>query len=629
MNLISKTLLISPALVFCAGIAMGQTDPVEYPIVVTDTTSAVTFSDLEYINQVNTSTNSGAPGYSVSAVYVNRGATVSIANSDFSNNHLTVANSADVSTALIHSGVADLNISNSVFQGNTSYSVRSAATQSTGVSGSVIKMFVGNRSGTPNKGNLVVENVVFDSNQSLSEYQAFGNVYLTNPNSAVFRNSTFTNNLSGGVASGAINALGGAISGYGIGDTLIENSTFQGNVGISSYWARGGALFANTEYSVWKDYNVSLNIKNSNFIGNAAVQVETEFTGSMGPDVWAAGGALYIAKTGAAQTNFQVEIADSTFTGNYASVAGYSGSPGTRTIGGGAIYNQDANIRISATRDIANTGNYVSVLGEQEDARGGFLYMKGGSTEFAIAEGATMTIGDGNAGYDSIASYDHTSAIAKTGKGALLVNSSMEYFTGTLNVSEGSMAAAGKIGASRISTEEGATLILTVGGDDTLSNQDLILSNQGTINLVAKNGIRENVDFRVAASSGVNFGDVKAYGGTFADNVFSINYAGEIKLSDPEPVRITQNSVLSILDEEGGFEFEMAFNVAGGNVEVVDISNVTSSLEQAIFGDFSYIAAYSFAVEMEEGNSVRLSFSIENPDFDISMFSVYYKSGDG
>lgn len=476
------------------------------------------------------------------------------------------------------------------------------------------------------KGNLLVENVIFDSNQAISEYQAFGNVYVTNPNSAVFRNTTFVNNLGGGVEAGSINALGAALTGYGIGDTLVENSTFKGNIAISSYNARGAAIFANTEYSIWKDHNVSLNIRDTNFVGNSAIQVETEYT--YDSPVWVAGGALYIAKS-ASTTSFQVEIADSAFSGNYVSAEGSNGEVSSSS-GGGAIYSQSSDIKISATRDIVNVGNYAEIMGQKDDSRGGFLYLNGGSAEFAISEGAVMTIGDGRVGYDSIASVNSDSVISKTGLGALVVNSSMEYFTGTLNVNEGLLETTGKIGASQININVGANLTLTISSDEILSNADLNLDNQGTISMVARPGLRGN--YTVAAKTGLDFGQVKAYGGTFADNLFSVNYAGEIAVGDSsgEPITITQNAVLSVVDQATSQPLlEMAFNVSSGNVSVNTIDDVTESLSEAIIGNYKYIAAYSFDVSMEEGDSVLLSFYIGDSAFSVGDFSVFYKGEDG
>lgn len=563
----------------------------------------------------------------MAAVFIGSGSTVSITDSNFSNNYQEVANSSSVSTALVHSGVSDLTIKDSIFSSNTSYSVYSSATSSTGVSGSVIKMFVGNRGGS-NKGNLLVENVLFDSNQSISEYQAFGNVYLTNPNTATFRDSTFRNNLTGGVEAGSINGMGGAIAGYGIGDTIIENSTFEGNTATSAYRARGGAVFANTEYAVWKDNKVSLNIRNSNFTGNSAVQLETDRTSSMDANVWAAGGALYLSKT--AVPTFQVEIADSTFTGNFASVEGLAGNIGNGDIGGGAIYTQNSDIKISATKNITNVGNYVEVLGEKLNSKDGYLYMNGGSTEFAIAENAVMTIGDGRVGYDSIASMNSTSTISKTGAGRMVVNSSMEHFSGTLNVNEGMFDARGKVGASAINISEGAILALTIKGNNILSNDALTLSNDGRINLVAGNGVRG--DYTVAASSGVNFGEVKAYGGTFADNVFSVQFADEIRMGSTEnaPIAITENAVISIVDDATSQPlFEMAFNLGSGNITINSISDTTSSLADVIPDVYKYVSAYAFDVLMGDGDTVYLSFLVGDQTLNIGDFSVFHRENNG
>jgi autotransporter-associated beta strand protein len=602
--------------------------PADFPIIVGNSVVA-NYSDLEYVGHENISTAESAPDNSVAAVYIGNGSTISISNSFFSDNYLEVANSV-AQTALIRSGVSDLTIKDSIFYGNTSYSVHSAVTSSTGVSGSVIKMFVGNRSGYTNYGNLLVENVLFDSNQSLAERQAFGNVYLTNPNLATFRNTIFRNNLNGGVKSGSINALGSAITGYGIGDTVIEDSLFTGNIAISSYFSRGGAIFANTEYATWKDNQVSLTIRNTQFVGNSAVQVETERTdwANDGENAWVAGGALYIARSGTAV--FGVEIANTTFTGNFVFVEGYQGGPGAVNSGGGAIYSQDANIKISASKNITSVGNYVEILGEKLDSRGGFLYMNSGTVEFEITGNAVMTIGDGRVGYDSIASRDDSIIMSKTGTGRLTVNSSMEHFTGAINVNEGVLEANGIVGASAINISNGATLALTIKGNYMLSNKDLVLNNSGRINLVAVNGARG--DYILATNTGIaDFGDVKAFGGSFAGNIFSVNYAGDVKVGESggEPIIITNNAVVSVSNEDTSPVLEMAFNVSSGSVSVGSITDTTETLSGLVPDYYKYVSAYSFDVTMGDGDEVVLSFMIGDRGLGVDDFTIFYRSEGG
>src|SRR5690606_2830474 len=102
---------------------------------------------------------------------------------------------------------------------------------------------------------------------------------------------------------------------------------------------------------------------------------------------------------------------------------------------------------------------------------------------------------------------------------------------------------------SSINISEGATLALVLRGDNALSNENLTLNNDGKINLVARSGLRG--DYTVAAASGLDFGNVKSFGGTFTDNVFSVQHAGEVKVgaSGGEPIAITNNSVVSVVDE--------------------------------------------------------------------------------
>ncbi len=103
--------------------------------------------------------------------------------------------------------------------------------------------------------------------------------------------------------------------------------------------------------------------------------------------------------------------------------------------------------------NITNTGNTA--------AAGGFLMAGAGSTTtFDIAEGATLTIGTSIDANDSIASQDDTATITKTGTGTMDVKSSMEHYTGAVDVLEGTLKLSGTVGASSITVADGAILHL-------------------------------------------------------------------------------------------------------------------------------------------------------------------------
>ena len=124
----------------------------------------------------------------------------------------------------------------------------------------------------------------------------------------------------------------------------------------------------------------------------------------------------------------------------------------------------------------------------------GSLSEKVANINFNIQD-ATLTIGNANceAGYDSIASADATAVINKLGAGALVVNGSMEYFAGTLNVNEGSMTVNSTLGAANINVANGATLSLGDNSDIILYACSITVEEGATLNLGENTNIVVNL----------------------------------------------------------------------------------------------------------------------------------------
>jgi predicted outer membrane repeat protein len=134
------------------------------------------------------------------------------------------------------------------------------------------------------------------------------------------------------------------------------------------------------------------------------------------------GGALYAAP------GSNVTLTNATFTNNTA----INGN-------GGAIYNDRAHVTLNYTQDAAITNNTSSQING-----GGFIYFNSDVTTsarltFNIANGKQLTIGDATfASRDTInISSEGAATINKTGRGTVLVNSSVEFLEGTLNINEG------------------------------------------------------------------------------------------------------------------------------------------------------------------------------------------------
>lgn len=137
-------------------------------------------------------------------------------------------------------------------------------------------------------------------------------------------------------------------------------------------------------------------------------------------------------------------------------------------VGGGAVFldstERDGNVfptkaTFNITKDTVYSGNtlinaddtwYVNSYGALAKSGGGFLYLdRNSSTEFNIADGASLTIGneDASGNMDSIASSvpinvnanSKYASISKDGSGNLTLNSDFNQYAGTLSINNGTM----------------------------------------------------------------------------------------------------------------------------------------------------------------------------------------------
>ena len=431
-----------------------------------------------------------------------------------------------------------------------------------------------------------------------------------------------SSSFKGNTGNGGANTTGAAVATYG-GNLMISGTTFDGNVANSDAMARGGALYGDN-YAQTENGTI-ITVSDSVFVNNKAVSQN---------DAWGGAAQISFAKT----NNGSLTFKDTVFTNNTVEATSASGNAF-----GGAVGSRRADVifEVSEGKNIVNTGNLAIVNGVANDANGGFLYMHndssfedGGSRStayFNIASNASMTIGDGTAGHDSIASSDSNAIISKTGAGLLTVNSSMEYFTGALNVEAGTMDVNNKLGASSLTISSGATLGLKIGGENVLSNSALTsanYSNQGTLVISAKAGVSAG-DYNISAGGITDYGNVKAYGGVVSNGVFK---ASETKISNidaqTDPINVLSNGRLALMDASSqDAKIEMAFNSLSATVN--GVGDATDSLKQAIGSDFSAIAAYSFDGTMASGDTVVLSFLVGDSTLNVSDFTVYKKSSGG
>ena len=435
---------------------------------------------------------------------------------------------------------------------NASFTNNSASTTNTttGTYGSVLR--TGKVSGT-------IQNSIFKGNYGYSNNQVQGTYSVGVAEKTLLNNVIFDSNTIE-----STNSQGGAIASFGSKEISINNSSFISNTASSqSQYAYGGAVYLRG--AAWGGYADGVaNISNTTFDKNTA----SSYSASQG-------GAIYIKSdiTGIDAQNGKISttLTDSIFTNN-ASVVEDKNSQYVYVSGGGAVYSYDSIVNFVATKDITNVGNYASIAGVKQDDRGGFLYLKSNAltatANFNISENATMTIGNGTVGYDSIASENGTATINKTGAGSLVVNSSMEYFTGTLNVNAGTMEANNGLGAGKTTVKKGATL-----------NVDGFVAEGKTV-LKTDNGNIEG-------------GFINTKGTTTWDNATVKNNTVSISISNDNDKGIIGGGIARI---DGGGEMTVNNAVVSDNN-----TSVSAKVDSAVHGSLFY--AFSDA-KLNINNSV-------------------------
>lgn len=286
-----------------------------------------------------------------------------------------------------HLVIADSNYSNNSAEYNLS--------GVNGVYGSVV---------SSTESSTLIKNTVFEGNTNSTSAQVQGIVYLSGGDMEIESSS-----FKGNTGNGGANTTGAAVATYG-GNLMISGTTFDGNVANSDAMARGGALYGDN-YAQTENGTI-ITVSDSVFVNNKAVSQN---------DAWGGAAQISFAKT----NNGSLTFKDTVFTNNTVEATSASGNAF-----GGAVGSRRADVifEVSEGKNIVNTGNLAIVNGVANGANGGFLYMHndssfedGGSRStayFNIASNASMTIGDGTAGHDSIASSDSNATISKTGAGS-------------------------------------------------------------------------------------------------------------------------------------------------------------------------------------------------------------------
>lgn len=414
-------------------------------------------------------------------------------------------------------------------------------------------------------------------------------------------------NLTGNFIKNFASNAGGAI--YN-GNIFVYNSLFCENYARYS----GGAI-----------YGANIIGNNIHFYGNYVL-------GIVGTLKTLKGGAIYIDK------NDSVTLTNSFLNNNY--VKNISGD--SKTLGG-AIFTQGSILNFTINKAIKskNIGNYTETNGVKDDTNGGFLYMADSSlVNFNTEKNSSYIIGDGRSGYDSIASDATNNIINKNGKGEVVVNSSMEFYTGTLNVNEGNMTVNNKLGASRVTIANGASLSAKVNGNgSTFTNTSLNYSNDGTLNLIAGETLASGNYgvFVFENPETVYFGNVKSYGGTFdhATGTFIVENVLNLTIGETNSVNVQSNGrILAVGGELEDTSIVMNFNstadvtvnsVFDTSKSDIDFAEIINAVNPE---DLLLAEAFAFNVEnLRTGDTVNLSFRVGN-GYDISQFTVYHKDSE-
>lgn len=410
---------------------------------------------------------------------------------------------------------------------------------------------------------------------------------------AQFKNTNFVGNEAG--------LLGGAMLIQEQAAVALENVKFEENKANTS----GDRKNKHVGGAVLVDGQGTLSGQNVTFIGNnanggnggAIATAETNTaasitltSGSFEKNVAAAGGAV-------ALFGGQATITDFDFKDNQS--AGW---------GGAVVLDDGAKISVAAKdRDIVISGNTSgsadSWTGERYQGHtGGFMHLKNSTVQatFDAAEGRTITIGKAGetaANVDSITS-EGAQEIVKTGAGALVVNSSLEAFEGTLEVQEGSMTMATGFGSYSIANQAAANKsaslsevqsALKVGTESTQASVQI----QNTWN------INSHMTVTVAEGSTLTTGDIilgsSQYSKLPADPVETLAISGDRTIGKLTITDANGDVFIDNLTFTEGSELSNAGKLhIGGTIDVAEgVKSFTASNTGTLYTDLSNVVSYT------------------------------------
>ena len=341
----------------------------------------------------------------------------------------------------------------------------------------------------------------------------------------------------------------------GEGSLKMKDVTFEGNQGVNG---SALAVYGNKPYesSLDKVTPVEVTATNVNYLNNVSkgkdagaalwLYTKTQYnqTGGsfVGNKTTGSGGLLGAVFVKGAEAVFK----DVLFQNNTV-----ESSDGIAA--GGAVYVDivsnstagvvEGSVKFIASKDMIYSGNNVTGKDDPADTygymtatAGGFLLLdRGTSAEFAVDDGATLTIGEeGSTGHmDSIASaypkaVDQTAAsIKKTGSGTLVINSDMNRYYGTVDVQAGRMEVNTTWSLREAATISGGTLALKAFNFDKMPDP---LSTVGSIT-VKSGGTLETASAQLF-KNGLGDGSVTEAGDALKADKVTVEEGGTIALND-------------------------------------------------------------------------------------------------
>lgn len=385
----------------------------------------------------------------------------------------------------------------------------------------------------------------------------------------------------------------------GEGSLKMKDVTFEGNQGVNG---SALAVYGNKPYesSLDKVTPVEVTATNVNYLNNVSkgkdagaalwLYTKTQYnqTGGsfVGNKTTGSGGLLGAVFVKGAEAVFK----DVLFQNNTV-----ESSDGIAA--GGAVYVDivsnstagvvEGSVKFIASKDMIYSGNNVTGKDDPADTygymtatAGGFLLLdRGTSAEFAVDDGATLTIGEeGSTGHmDSIASaypkaVDQTAAsIKKTGSGTLVINSDMNRYYGTVDVQAGRMEVNTTWSLREAATISGGTLALKAFNFDKMPDP---LSTVGSIT-VKSGGTLETASAQLF-KNGLGDGSVTEAGDALKADKVTVEEGGTIALNDVAMVgeNIVLNEVKITSEDQ---------NVQIGGTQLNDYAYREESLAVASF----------------------------------------------